>query len=177
MQKQYDLICSLASCILILCHTKTSDFGQRCITRHQFPLFLSQQCVHLKKSCFRRRDTVKQLPHLVPARCTLALGQGPAARQCQPSALVWLQHTENAGSSQAGSSCFPGVDLGSGKAPSRLQGGVFHISVWICVWGHSRENLAVGVPCLLQKWGLGAVGRLWCPENSGIVSCLETLSF
>lgn len=56
-------------------------------------------------------------------------------------------------------------------------GWCFHISVWICVWGHSRETLAVGVPCLVQKRGLCAVGRLWCPENSGIVSCLEILSF
>lgn len=56
MPKQYDFICSLASPILTLCHTKSSDFRQRCVTRPQFPLFMSQQCVHLKKSCFRCCD-------------------------------------------------------------------------------------------------------------------------
>lgn len=123
LPKQYDLICSLASCILTLCYTKTSDFGQRCITRHQFPLFMSQQCVHLKK-LFQVLWYSEIIAQLFSAGCSLALGQAPAAGHCQSSALFWLQHTGNSVSSGAGSPCFPGIGVWSDRAPSRLQVGV-----------------------------------------------------
>lgn len=90
LQKQCDLICRLASSILILCHTKTSDFEQRCITRHQFPLFMSQECVHLKKSCFKscdRVELVKPCAGAVWRAGCLELGEvSPLGFYCQ----IWL---------------------------------------------------------------------------------------
>lgn len=95
------------------------------------------------------------MPHLVSAGCLLPLGQAPAAGQCQLSALLWLQHTENAGSSGIGGRYFPGIDVWSDRAPSRLQGGV---SIFQCgsVSGATAERLWL--------WGSHA----WC-RNGGCV--------